>query len=47
MVEMARLLIELGANVEAKNDFGETPLDIASKNQQDEITKLLSELRTK
>jgi ankyrin repeat protein len=43
MIEMVRLLIELGANVEVKDDMGRTPLDIASGKQSEEIIKLLLE----
>jgi ankyrin repeat protein len=50
-IEIVRLLIEHGANVEVKNDEGETPLDIlvlsgehvASSENREEIIKLLSE----
>ncbi|KAI0269072.1 ankyrin repeat-containing domain protein, partial [Russula aff. rugulosa BPL654] len=42
-IEIVRLLIEHGANVEAKNDEGETPLDVARVVQREEIIKLLSE----
>jgi Ankyrin repeats (3 copies) len=41
-IEIVQLLIEHGANVEVKNFFGETPLDVASGEQR-EIIKLLSE----
>jgi Ankyrin repeats (3 copies)/Ankyrin repeats (many copies) len=42
-IEIVRLLIEHGANVEVKNDGGSTPLDVASGEQREEIVKLLSE----
>jgi len=41
----ARVLIEHGASVEVKDDFGRTALDVASGEQKDEIMKLLLELR--
>jgi ankyrin repeat protein len=40
---MARLLIEHGASVEAKDSGGETALEIASRGRHDEIVKLLIE----
>jgi Ankyrin repeats (3 copies) len=42
-IEIVRLLIEHGANVEAKDDEGRTPLDWARGEQREEIIKLLSE----
>ncbi|KAI0261911.1 ankyrin repeat-containing domain protein, partial [Russula aff. rugulosa BPL654] len=42
-IEIVRLLIEHGANVEAKTDEGRTPLDVARGEQREEIIKLLSE----
>ena len=43
-VELARLLLEHGADVEVVDDRGRTPLEVASWQQRDEITTLLSEL---
>jgi ankyrin repeat protein len=42
-IEIARVLIEHGANVEVKDDKGRTPLDFASEEQREEIMKLLLE----
>ena len=42
-VEIVRLLIEHGANVEMKDFKGRTPLDVASGIQREEIVKLLLE----
>ena len=46
-IEIARLLVEHGANVEAQDDRGKTPLDVATEEQHDEILKLLSEHRAR
>ena len=46
-IEIARLLVEHGASVEAKDGGGRTPLDYASGEQRDEIMKLLLEHRAK
>ena len=40
-VEMAKFLIEKGANIKAKNMFEETALDLAKRNRNSEIVKLL------
>jgi hypothetical protein len=42
-VAMARLLVEHGASVEAKDAHGRTPLDYATEEQHDDIIKLLVE----
>ncbi|KAI0269607.1 ankyrin repeat-containing domain protein, partial [Russula aff. rugulosa BPL654] len=43
-IEIVRLLIEHGANVEAKDYLGQTPLDVARLyNGREEMIKLLSE----
>jgi hypothetical protein len=42
-IEIVRLLIELGANVEVKDDKGRTLLDVAREEQHEEIIKLLPE----
>jgi ankyrin repeat protein len=39
--EIAELLIAKGADVNAKNDDGGTPLDLAIENKQTEIADLL------
>ena len=44
-VEIARLLVEHGADVEVQDDLGRTPLDVATNEQHDEIIKLLLEHR--
>ncbi|HQP04983.1 MAG TPA: ankyrin repeat domain-containing protein, partial [Bacteroidales bacterium] len=41
--EIAQLLIEKGANVNARNEYGETPLHFASKEGSFEIAQLLIE----
>ena len=46
-IEMARLLVEHGANVEAQDNRGKTPLDVATEEQHDEIIKLLLERRAR
>jgi Ankyrin repeats (3 copies)/Ankyrin repeats (many copies) len=46
-IEIARLLVEHGANVEVQDDRGKTPLDVATKEQHDEIVKFLSEHRAR
>ena len=43
MVEIVRLLIEHGANVEVKDNEGRTPLDVASGKQRERIVEVLSE----
>ena len=40
-IEIVRLLIEHGANVEVKDNEGRTPLDVATGKQHEEIIKLL------
>ena len=42
-IEVARVLLEHGANVEVKDKKGRTPLDVASEGQREEIVKLLLE----
>ncbi|KAF8486295.1 hypothetical protein DFH94DRAFT_712219 [Russula ochroleuca] len=42
-LEVAYLLLEHGADMEAEDSMGRTPLQVASEQQHDEITKLLSE----
>jgi ankyrin repeat protein len=44
---MARLLIEHGADVDAKDSSGRTPLQIASHIGRDEMVKLLSQYDAK
>ena len=39
-LEVVKLLLEKGADVNAKNEEGETPLDIAKKTSNKEIIKL-------
>jgi hypothetical protein len=46
-IEMVRLLVEHGANVEMKDQRGRTPLDLALAEQRDDIINLLLEHRTK
>ena len=45
--DVARLLIERGAEVEAKDSRGRTPLQLASAEGQDEVVDLLLEYGTK
>jgi ankyrin repeat protein len=42
-VEVVRVLLEHGANVDAEDSEGRTPFQIASAKGYDEIMKLLSE----
>ena len=42
-VEVGRILLAHGADVEAKDDYGRTAFDVASERGCDEIMKLLSE----
>jgi ankyrin repeat protein len=44
-IEIARLLVEHGASVEVRNDWGRTALEVASGEQRHEIVKLLLEHR--
>ena len=46
-VEIARLLLERGASVEAQDGQGRTPVDVASGEQRDELITLLLEHRAK
>ena len=46
-LKMVRTLHELGANVEATDEDGTTPLSIASKNGHEEVVKLLQGLMEK
>ena len=46
-IEIARLLLEHGASVEVKDKYGRTPLDVASGERREEMTKLLLEPRAK
>jgi ankyrin repeat protein len=41
--EIVRALLEHGANVDAEDDKGRTPFQIASARRVDKTTKLLSE----
>ena len=41
--EIVELLIDAGADVNAKDDIGDTPLDVAIQLKQTEIAKLLGE----
>lgn len=40
--EVVRLLLEHGADVEAKDDYGRTAFQVASESECDKITELLS-----
>ena len=42
-IELVRLLVEHGANVEVRDNQGRTPMDVASGEKRDEIVKLLLE----
>ena len=42
--EIVRLLVELGADIEARNNYGETPLKSAVERNRPEIVRLLVEL---
>jgi hypothetical protein len=46
-IELARLLLEHGASVEARDWKGKTPLDVALGENRDEMIKLLLEYRDK
>ena len=46
-IEIARILLEHGANVEAQDEQGRTPVDFASGEQRDELITLLLEHRAK
>ena len=39
--DTVELLLNSGANINVKNDFGETELDMAKRIQHEEITNLL------
>lgn len=39
--EMMEVLINAGANLDVKDDFGNTPLSLAKKNGYDKLTKLI------
>ena len=41
--EIVELLIDAGADVNAKDDIGDTPLDVAIQLKQTEIAELLGE----
>lgn len=43
----AHVLIEHGAGVEVEDDEGRTPLDLASEEQREDITKLHRAVRAK
>lgn len=40
---MIKFLLDHGATPSAKNEFGQTPLDIARLKERDDIVKLLQE----
>ncbi len=42
-VDVARLLIELGAKADITNNCGKTPLQVAEKHGRDEIAKLIKD----
>ena len=46
-IEIALVLVEQGASVEVEDGEGKTPLDLASEEHRDEITKFLLEHRVK
>jgi ankyrin repeat protein len=46
-IEVVRVLIEHGANVEVQDKYGRTPLNVASGSQREEILELLLEHRFK
>ena len=39
--EIIKILVTLGCRVKVKNDFGDTPLDIAKINDRSDIIELL------
>jgi ankyrin repeat protein len=43
-LETIRVLLEYGANVSIKNDFGETPIDVANSEDTELIELLKSHL---
>jgi ankyrin repeat protein len=45
--EIAKLLLEAGADVNVKNEYGETALDIAESRGRTKITELLKEKKRK
>ena len=46
-IEIARILVEHGASAEVENSDGKIPLDCASEEHREEMTKLLLEYRTR
>ena len=42
-VDVVKLLIEQGADINAKNNYGGTPLHLASEEGYTEVPKLLNE----
>jgi ankyrin repeat protein len=46
-LEVARLLVEHGANVDAKDDKGRTAFQVASEYRHHDIVKLLSDHESK
>jgi ankyrin repeat protein len=46
-LDISKLLIENGANIDVKSKLGETALDIASKHSYTDIVKLLKNIKNK
>jgi ankyrin repeat protein len=46
-IDFMRLLLDRGANPHARDNFGETPSQVARTHQQQEISRLLSEYSVK
>ncbi len=46
-IVLVKLLLDYGANVKVKDDFGETPLSMAKENENKEIIQLLQAVGAK
>ena len=42
-LEMVSLLVQKGAEINAKDKSGQTPMDLANANQHQDVAKLLAE----